>query len=133
MDKRKAIGVAILAVVLMVVIGQIYIARSQVKFDGSRVCSKDPWNYYLVFNLMNKADTQTMTLKEGETLHVAWQIDKGRADFKIAMADETPIYRADKCSKGEDADFDLLIPKTGEYTTTITAYHAKGWVKIGEN
>ena len=42
------------------------------------------------------------------------------------------IYRADKCVKGENADFELTVPKTGEYTTTISASNAKGWLEVKE-
>ena len=129
---RKEILIAAMAIVLMIIIGQYYIIYNQVKFDGDRVCSKNPNRFYLNFGLMNKADSETMTLNEGETLHVSWQIDGGKAAVMIAMADETPIYRADKCVKGENADFDVTVPKTGEYTTTISAKHARGWFEVEE-
>lgn len=130
--KKKAALIATAAIVLMIIIGYCYVIHNQVRFDGDRVCSKNPNRFYLNFNLMNTADSETMMLNEGETLHVTWQIDGGKADVMIAMADETPIYRADKCGKGENADFELTIPKTGEYTTTISAYHAKGWLEVDE-
>ncbi len=132
MYKRKEILMAAIAIALMITIGQIYVIHNQVRFDGDRVCSKDPKRFYLNFNLMNADDSETMTLNEGETLHVSWQIDGGKANVKIAMADETPIYRADKCVKGENADFDVTVPKTGEYTTTISASHARGWLDVKE-
>ena len=130
MFKRKEIWFAAIAIILMVLIGQTFIMHQQVKFDGDRVCSHDPLRYYLNFKTMNTDDSQTMILHEGDSLHVAWAVDKGKADFKIAMANETPIYRADKCRKGEAAEFDVLIPKTGEYTTTVSARHAKGWLNV---
>ena len=132
MNRKKEILIAVIAIIMMIIIGQSYIIHNQARFDGDRVCSKNPNRFYLNFNLMNKDDSETMALNEGETLHVTWQIDGGKADVMIAMADETPIYRADKCGKGENADFELTIPKTGEYTTTISAYHAKGWLEVDE-
>ena len=128
--KKKVVLIATAAITMMIVIGHCYVIHNQVRFDGDRVCSKNPNRFYLNFNLMNTTDSETMVLNEGETLHVTWQIDGGKADVMIAMADETPIYRADKCVKGENADFELTIPKTGEYTTTISAYHAKGWLEV---
>jgi len=130
--KKKVVLIATAAIALMIIIGHCYVIHNQVRFDGDRVCSKNPNRFYLNFNLMNTADSETMVLNEGETLHVSWKIDGGKADVMIAMADETPIYRADKCDKGENADFELTIPKTGEYTTTISAYHAKGWLEVDE-
>ena len=132
MVKKKEVLIALMAIGLMIIIGQMYLIRNQVIFDGDRVCSKNPGRYCLSFNLMNTDDSATMTLYEGDTLHVTWQIDGGKADVMIAMKDEVPIYRADKCKKGENADFELLIPKTGEYTTTISARHARGWIDITE-
>ena len=133
MEKRKIVLLVIIAiVVLMITIGQYYIMHNQVKFDGDRVCSRNPKRFYLNFNLMNTDDSETMTLNQGETLDVSWQIDEGTADVMITMAGETPIYRANKCVKGENADFEVTVPKTGEYTTTISAYHARGWLDVKE-
>ncbi len=132
MNKRKRILLVILVVSLTIIIGRYYIMYNQVKFDGDRVCSKNPQRFYLNFNLMNTIDSETMALYEGDTLHVSWKIDGGKADVMIAMADETPIYRADKCVKGENADFEITVPKTGEYTTTILAHHARGWLDVKE-
>jgi hypothetical protein len=30
------------------------------------------------------------------------------------------------------ADFDVLIPKTGEYKTAISARHARGWLNVNK-
>ncbi len=130
--KKKGFLIVSTAIVLMIIVLNCYIMQNQDRFDGDRVCSKNPNRFYLNFNMMNTDDSETMVLNEGETLHVSWQIDGGKADVMIAMADETPIYRADNCGKGENADFDLTIPKTGEYTTSISAYRAKGWLEVKE-
>jgi hypothetical protein len=130
--KKEVVLIATAAIVLMIIIGHCYVIHNQVRFDGDRVCSKNPDRFYLNFNLMNTDDSETMMLNEGEILHVSWQIDGGKADVMIGMADEAPIYRADNCGKGENADFELIIPKTGEYTTSISAHRAKGWLEVKE-
>ena len=130
MLNRKEVWIAVIATVTMILLGQTFIMHQQVKFDGDRVCCSDPIRYYLNFKTMNTEDSETMILHEGDSLHVAWAVDKGKANIKIAMDDETPIYRADRCTKGETAEFDVLIPKTGEYTTTVSARHAKGWLNV---
>ncbi len=79
---------------------------------------------------MNADDSETLFLNEGDKLHVAWKVEGGKVDFSIAIPEETPIYRADRCKKGEMADFDVLIPKTGEYKTQVSARHAKGWLNV---
>ena len=35
-------------------------------------------------------------------------------------------------TKPEMADFDVLIPKTGEYKTAISARHARGWLNVNK-
>ncbi|WP_026495668.1 hypothetical protein [Butyrivibrio sp. WCD3002] len=130
--KKKEILIASISIALMIIILNCYFIHDRGRFDGERVYSKNPYRFYLNFNLMNTDDSETMVLNEGETLHVSWQLDEGIADVMIVMADEAPIYRADNCSKGENADFELAVPKTGEYTTTISAYHAKGWLEVKE-
>ena len=96
-----------------------------VPFEAELLETADPAVEEILMDQSNYNTTFDMEFI-GDTLHVNWQIDGGKADVMIAMKDEVPIYRADKCKKGENADFELLIPKTGEYTTTISARHARG-------
>ncbi len=116
----------------MVFLGQTFILHQQVKFDGDRFFSKESARFYVNFRSMNAYDSETLFLHEGDRLHVAWKVEKGKADFIISMPEEVPIYRANKCKKGEMADFDVLIPKTGEYRTSISARNAKGWINVNK-
>ena len=70
MNRKKEILIAVIAIIMMIIIGQSYIIHNQARFDGNRVCSKNPNRFYLNFNLMNKDDSETMVLNEGETLHL---------------------------------------------------------------
>ena len=104
-----------------------------VKFDGERIVSTAPVShFYLQFNVLNTTDSQNMTFQEGDAMHVSWQIDGGSVDVLIAMQGEEPLYRANGRGNGDAAEFDLTIPKTGDYTVTVTGKNAKGWVRFEE-
>ena len=47
--KKKAALIATAAIVLMIIIGYCYVIHNQVRFDGDRVCSKNPNRFYLNF------------------------------------------------------------------------------------
>lgn len=101
-----------------------------VVFDGDRVGSVDPPRFSLRFNAMNTDDAQTLPLTEGDTLHAAWQIESGSVDIRIALPGEAPLYQADNRARGDAADFDLIIPESGNYTVTVSARKAKGWIEF---
>ena len=99
-----------------------------VRFDGDRVASADPPRFYLRFDAMNTEDAQILSLTEGDVLHAAWQIEKGSVDVLISLPGEAPVYRANGRGKGDAADFDLVIPRTGDYTISVSAHKARGWL-----
>ncbi|SFC49736.1 hypothetical protein SAMN02910398_02409 [Butyrivibrio sp. YAB3001] len=39
MNRKKDILIAIIAIIMMIIIGQSYIIHNQARFDGTRVCS----------------------------------------------------------------------------------------------
>ncbi len=126
---------AICAALVLLVLGAaayFFIGRFTVKFDGDRVSSTDPASFYLRFNVMNTEETQTLTFQEGDTLAVSWQIESGSVDVLIAMAGETPLYQANGRGNGDEAAFDLIIPKSGDYTVTVAGRNAKGWLRFGK-
>ena len=54
MNRKKEILIAVIAIIMMIIIGQSYIIHNQARFDGDRVCSKNPNRFYLNFNLMKQ-------------------------------------------------------------------------------
>ena len=48
------------------------------------------------------------------------------------MEGEEPLYQANGRGNGDAAAFDLTIPKSGEYTITVTGKNAGGWLKCEE-
>ena len=126
---------AVFAALVLLALGfaaYFFIGRPTIKFDGDRVCSADPASFSLCFNVMNTEDAQTLSLREGDTLAVSWLIESGSVDVLIAMKDEAPLYQANGRGNGDEAAFDLIIPKSGDYTITVTARNAKGWLRFEE-
>ena len=127
---RKKILCAILVLAVLGAAVWFFIGRPSVQFDGERTVSAAPASFSLRFNVLNTTDSQTMTFKEGDALHVSWLIESGSMDLVIAMEGETPLYQANGRGKGDEAAFDLTIPKSGDYTFTVTGKNAKGWLKF---
>ena len=125
MRKKKIAGTAML-LLLLCAAGYFVFSRHAAKFSGDRVVSADPPRFYLRFDSMNAEDSETLTLPEGSVLRVSWQIESGSVDLLISMAGEAPLYRANGRGKGDSADFELTIPRSGDYTVSVSARKAKG-------
>lgn len=86
--------------------------------------------YILEFEKMNREDSYIIPACKDDIFTVNFRIDKGHADFIIAMNGRTQIY------KGNDIDsgvFDVVVPEDGEYRITINAKHASGYVEVYAN
>ena len=123
--KRILLPAAVMIAVLIVAGWQLFF-RPAVTFDGDRIRNTDPERFTLRFDMMNADDSETMTLREGDTLHVTWQIEDGSVDVLVSLAGETPLYQANGRGKGDTADFRLTVRESGDYTISISARKAKG-------
>ena len=122
---KKKIILLFAAIALIAVAGILIFTRQpETRFDGDRI--SDPDRFALQFERMNRTDSETMALAEGDALHVSWLIESGQMDIVIGMEGEEAIYHANGCTAGDEADFDVEIPQTGSYTITVTARKAKG-------
>ena len=130
--RKKTVFMTLLVLVLLGAAAFFFFIQPKAAFDGDRVKSTDPPQFSLRFNILNKDDTETLTLQEGDALRVSWQIDGGSVDVLIAMAGEEPIYQANNRGKGDTAEFEMTIPKTGDYTLSVTGRNAKGWIEFSE-
>ena len=130
MRKKTFWAVLILVLVALGIAAWFLYKQPNVAFDGDRVVSTDPASFSLRFNVLNATDAQTLTFQEGDSLHVSWLIESGSVDVLIAMQGETPIYQANGRGNGDAAAFDLTVPKTGDYTVTVTGKNAKGQLTI---
>ena len=108
--RKKAIWTAALLLIVLGVAAYIFYRQSSVRFDGDRIVSADPASFSLRFNVLNTADSQTLTFREGDTLRVSWLIESGSVDLVIAMEGETPLYQANGRGKGDEAAFDNPVP-----------------------
>ena len=107
--------------------------RQDTKFDGDRI--SDPGHVALRFDRMNRTDSETIVLQEGDVMHVSWQIEKGVVDIMIGQKNEEVVYQANDRPAGDKADFYVEIPETGSYAITVSAREAKGeidFLRIGD-
>ena len=126
--KKKII--LLFAVTALIAVAGILIFTRQPKFrfDGDRI--SDPGRFALQFERMNMTDSETVSLAEGDALHVSWQIESGQINVVIGMEGEEAIYQANGRPAGDEADFFVEIPKTGIYTITVSAQKAKGRIEF---
>ena len=130
--RKKAFWIAWIVVCLLAAGALALILRPGAVFDGDRIRQTDPQRFTLRFARMNRDDAETFSLQAGDVLRVSWRIESGSADIVIGRAVEAPIYQANGRGKGDEADFELTIPETGDYTISISARQARGWMEFEE-
>lgn len=88
----------------------------------------DQGHYYILeFEKMNREDSYLIPACKDDVFAVNFRIDKGHADFIIAMDGNPPIYKGNDIETG---DFNIIVPEDGEYRITIKAKHASGFVEV---
>ena len=127
MKKKIVLFLAVIAMVAVTLI-LIFTRQPETLFDGARI--SDPGRFALQFDRMNRTDSETVSLLEGDALRVSWEIESGQMDVTIGMEGEEALYRANDRSAGDKADFCVEIPQTGSYTITVTARDAKGRIEF---
>ena len=126
--KKKIILLFALIALIAVAGILIFIRQPETRFNGERI--SDPGRFALQFERMNRTDSETVSLAEGDALHVSWQIERGQIDVSIGMEGKETIYQANDRAAGDEADFSVEISQTGAYTITLTAREAKGRVEF---
>ena len=117
------------AIALIAVAGILIFTRQPgPRFNGDRI--SNPGRFALQFERMNKTDSETMALAEGDALRVSWQVESGQMDIVIGMEGEEAVYRANDRSAGDEADFCVDILRAGSYTITVSAREAKGRIEF---
>ena len=127
MKKKIVLFLAAITLVVAALI-LIFTQQPETLFDGARI--SDQGRFALQFDRMNRTDSETLSLAEGDALRVSWQIESGQIDVTIGMEDEEALYRANDRAAGDEADFCVEIPQTGSYTITVTARDAKGRIEF---
>ena len=120
--------IILFSVLIVLGVAEILILTQQpdAGFEGERI--SDQGSFALRFDRMNMTDSETLVLREGDTLHVSWQIESGHVDIVIRQKNEEPVYQADDRAAGDKADFYVEIPQTGSYTITVSSREAKGQI-----
>ena len=127
MKKKIVLFLAAITLVVAALI-LIFTRRPEALFDGARI--SDPGRFALQFERMNRTDSETVSLLEGDALRISWEIESGQIDVSIGMEGEEALYRANDRAAGDEADFCVEIPQTGSYTITVTARDAKGRIEF---
>ena len=127
MKKKIFLLIAVIVLVAVALI-LIFTRQPEVLFDGARI--SDPGHFALQFDWMNRTDSETVSLLEGDALRVSWEVESGQIDVTIGMEGEEALYRANDRAAGDEADFCVETPQTGSYTITVIARDAKGRIEF---
>lgn len=94
-------------------------------FDGSR--TSDETGFRMEYRILNKEESTEMKLTEGDQIQVHISHTTGNVDVIVGQNGEEPIYKG---TEQENADFILMVPKTGCYHISVTGHRAKGEVSF---
>lgn len=92
-----------------------------VMFNGSRLGNES--QLVMDFSVLNKTETQSLTVGSGDTISAKIVVDSGSLSVKIQKDDETPIYEN---NISESAEFDIDVEDSGIYTLVVIGDMAKG-------
>lgn len=95
---RKKLILFSVLIVLGVAVILILTMQPDTGFDGERV--SDQRSFALRFDWMNMTNSETLDLREGDTLHVFWQIKSGYVDIVVRQKNEEPVYQANGSAAG---------------------------------
>ncbi len=94
-------------------------------FDGSR--TSDETGFRMEYSILDKEESAELKLTEGDQLEVSISHTAGNVDVTVGQNGEEPIYKG---TGQENADFILIIPKTGGYLISVTGHRAKGEISF---
>ena len=120
----KAIFIA-LPLLILAGVAVFLLCTNQEGFTGSRV--KNPDAYLLDIEKMNGTDLHTLELREGDTLQIEFETEKGELYMEIKAPDGTAVYRG---NGRETTEFTVNIRESGVYTVVVEARHAKGTIHV---
>lgn len=95
-------------------------------FNGSRTGSDS--EFIMEYSVLNKTDTQELTVESGDTIRAKIVVRKGSLAIKIQKDGEEPIFESDGISVSNE--FDVEIDESGTYTVEVTGKKAKGSVSF---
>lgn len=95
-------------------------------FNGSRTGNDS--QLIMEYTAFNTTDSQDLTVKAGDSIHVELIVDDGHLSYKIQKDDNEPVAESDDIFFSEE--FDVDIEESGTYTVTISGEKAKGSAKF---
>ena len=98
-------------------------ACGEAEFEGSRLGSDSELT--MEFKILNKTDTQDLTLEDGEQISAQIQLDGGSLSVTIQSGEDAPVY--EDADIRDDTTF-TAAPEAGTYTVTVSGCRAKGSV-----
>ena len=75
---------------------------------------------------MNGTDTHTLELKQGDTLKIQFETEKGSLEMKITAPDGAALYQGD----GTVTEFTVEAPMDGAYEIVVVGQKAKGSIHV---
>ena len=94
-------------------------------FIGSRV--SDEAGFFMEYTVLDKEESAQLMLSEGDQIQVSISHTGGNVDLRVEQDGEEPLYTG---TGQENAEFILIVPKTGLYQISVTGHHANGKVSF---
>ena len=79
------------------------------------------------YRILDKEESVELKLTEDDQIQVHISHTAGNVDVIVGQNGEDPIYKG---TGQENADFILIIPKTGSYQISVTGHRAKGEISF---
>ena len=121
MKQQKLFAIVLTVCALLLVLAG---CASNSAFDGSSAKNAD--SYHLDVKTMNGTDTHMLELKQGDTLKIQFETEKGSLEMKITAPDGAALYQGD----GTVTDFTVEAPMDGAYEIVVVGQKAKGSIHV---
>ena len=126
---KKTLRILVISIVIaFLVLGGAFAYRAlhtSSKFHGNLV--KNPDHFRMDASYFNGTEGCVLPLQKDQWLKVQMRLEKGEMTLRIADAAGAPLYEGDGSACSE---FLLAVPKTGDYSVSLTGHRAKGRVEI---
>lgn len=133
MRKKKSvvIGASVaLLVSVLVLLGHFLMYQLHMSRDSKYTKKMEDNMYSLGCEILNTTLTEMYSLEKGDTINVAMDVIKGEFTICIGIKGEELVYTGNGITCG---DFQVNIPKTGDYEISVTGKKAEGSVSFTMN
>lgn len=87
----------------------------------------DETYYDMTFDWLNTSYTYDMFLKQGDSIEVFLEKERGKVSVVIQIGEDDPVYQGNDMAP---SSFAVNIKETGNYTVKISGQKAKGHISI---